>query len=157
MAEDNIHQFFMEAHRISQEAQFIVDSLPNAEQPAVECLTHQLSAIRTILATLDDPAIDAAMLSDLVGYVDSLLQPLENFLSHPPPPVMMMKSRLFRRSGYNRAYVDCQAELRNCLESSQAISNSAINPNSLQQPRFLAPRPSLPSVGWVRHPPAAKC
>ncbi|KAJ6567870.1 hypothetical protein B0H10DRAFT_2355736 [Mycena sp. CBHHK59/15] len=33
-------------------------------------------------------------------------------------------------SGYNRAYVDCQAELRNCLESSQAISNSAINPNS---------------------------
>ncbi|KAJ6620917.1 hypothetical protein B0H10DRAFT_2432638 [Mycena sp. CBHHK59/15] len=86
MAEDNIHQFFMEAHRISQEAQFIVDSLPNAEQPAVERLTHQLSAIRTILATLDDPAIDAAMLSDLVGYVDSLLQPLENFLSHPPPP-----------------------------------------------------------------------
>ncbi|KAJ6612469.1 hypothetical protein B0H10DRAFT_1807429, partial [Mycena sp. CBHHK59/15] len=46
-------------------AQFIVDSLPNAEQPAVERLTHQLSAIRTILATLDDPAIDAAMLSDL--------------------------------------------------------------------------------------------
>ncbi|KAJ6613385.1 hypothetical protein B0H10DRAFT_2191994 [Mycena sp. CBHHK59/15] len=86
MAEDNIHQFFMEAHRISQEAQFIVDSLPNAEQAAVERLTHQLSAIRTILATLDDPAIDAAMLSDLVGYVDSLLQPLENFLSHPPPP-----------------------------------------------------------------------
>ncbi|KAJ6613033.1 hypothetical protein B0H10DRAFT_2177284 [Mycena sp. CBHHK59/15] len=65
MAEDDIHQFFMEAHRISQEAQFIVDSLPNAEQPAVECFTHQLSAIRTILATLDDPAIDAAMLSDL--------------------------------------------------------------------------------------------
>ncbi|KAJ6596503.1 hypothetical protein B0H10DRAFT_1960167 [Mycena sp. CBHHK59/15] len=48
-----------------------------------------------------------------------------------------------RESGYNRAYVDCQAELRNCLESSQAISNSAINPNSLQQPRFLAPRPPL--------------
>ncbi|KAJ6565056.1 hypothetical protein B0H10DRAFT_1929296 [Mycena sp. CBHHK59/15] len=66
MAEDDIHQFFMEAHRISQEAQFIVDSLPNAEQPAVERLTHQLNAIRTILATLDDPAIDAAMLSDLV-------------------------------------------------------------------------------------------
>ncbi|KAJ6576785.1 hypothetical protein B0H10DRAFT_1963357 [Mycena sp. CBHHK59/15] len=55
-------------------------------------------------------------------------------------PVLSLRTS---RSGYNRAYVDCQAELRNCLESSQAISNSAINPNSLQQPRFLAPRPPL--------------
>ncbi|KAJ7300686.1 hypothetical protein DFH08DRAFT_828236 [Mycena albidolilacea] len=36
MRPDNVHNFLMEAHRISQEAQFIVDSLPNAEQPAVE-------------------------------------------------------------------------------------------------------------------------
>lgn len=32
--------------------------------------------------------------------------------------LMMMKSRLFSRSSYNYAYVACQAELRNRLESS---------------------------------------
>ncbi|KAJ6603094.1 hypothetical protein B0H10DRAFT_2061067 [Mycena sp. CBHHK59/15] len=44
MSSDDVHNFLMEAHRISQEAQFIVDSLPNAEQPAVERVLHQLSA-----------------------------------------------------------------------------------------------------------------
>ncbi|KAJ7459642.1 hypothetical protein B0H11DRAFT_1737075 [Mycena galericulata] len=43
MAHDDIHNFLMEAHRISQEAQFIVDSLPNAQLPAVERVTHQLT------------------------------------------------------------------------------------------------------------------
>ncbi|KAJ7893640.1 hypothetical protein B0H14DRAFT_2559623 [Mycena olivaceomarginata] len=57
-------------------------------------------------------------------------------------------------SGYVVA-VDGQSELLNWLESSQAIFNSTINPNSLQQPRLFAPRPSPPSVGWVRRPPAA--
>ncbi|KAJ6624606.1 hypothetical protein B0H10DRAFT_1908466 [Mycena sp. CBHHK59/15] len=52
MAEDDIHQFFMEAHRISQEAQFIVDSLPNAEQPAVERLPISVSHHYNLLEIL---------------------------------------------------------------------------------------------------------
>ncbi|KAJ7932215.1 hypothetical protein B0H13DRAFT_2227817 [Mycena leptocephala] len=35
----------MEAHHISVQAQFIVDSLPNADNPAVERSTHQLGAV----------------------------------------------------------------------------------------------------------------
>jgi hypothetical protein len=38
-----------EAHWIPQVAQFVVGSLPNAQQPAVERVLHQLSVIRTIL------------------------------------------------------------------------------------------------------------
>jgi hypothetical protein len=38
-----------EAHWILQAAQFVVGSLPNAQQPEVERVLHQLSAIRTIL------------------------------------------------------------------------------------------------------------
>ncbi|KAJ7686428.1 hypothetical protein B0H14DRAFT_2654300 [Mycena olivaceomarginata] len=69
--------------------------------------------------------------------------------------VLMMKSHLFSLSGYVVAYVDCHSELLNWLESSQAIFDSAINPNSLQQPWLFAPRPSPPSVSWARRPPVA--
>ena len=76
----------MECHKISTEAQFIVDSLPNAETPAVERVTHQLDAIREILTGLTDPHLHGAALDDLISYVVSLMEPLEAFLSHPPPP-----------------------------------------------------------------------
>ncbi|KAJ7761442.1 hypothetical protein B0H16DRAFT_1414953 [Mycena metata] len=65
MSHDNVHHFLMEAHHIAQEAQFIIDSLPNAETPAVERVTHQLSAIRTILSTLDDPHSDSRLWRDI--------------------------------------------------------------------------------------------
>ncbi|KAJ7117263.1 hypothetical protein C8R43DRAFT_1091216 [Mycena crocata] len=68
MNHDDIHHFLMEAHKISQDAQFIVDSLPNAEVPAVERVTHQLSAIRTILTTLHDPHSSPQAISDMITY-----------------------------------------------------------------------------------------
>jgi hypothetical protein len=40
-----------ENHWIPQAAQFVVGSLPNAQQPAVERVLHQLSVICTILNT----------------------------------------------------------------------------------------------------------
>lgn len=86
MNHDNVHNFLMEAHRISQEAQFIVDSLPNAEQKAVERVTHQLSAMRTILSTLDDPHSDPESLEALMNFVQDLILPLDDFLLNPPPP-----------------------------------------------------------------------
>ncbi|KAJ7899806.1 hypothetical protein B0H13DRAFT_2336854 [Mycena leptocephala] len=45
----------MEAHSITTQAQCIIDSLPNAEFPAVERSSHQLEAIRQILGTIEDP------------------------------------------------------------------------------------------------------
>ncbi|KAJ7149994.1 hypothetical protein C8R46DRAFT_836031, partial [Mycena filopes] len=47
--------FLMEAHNICVQAQFIVDSLPNAELPAVERSTHQLGAVRQIVVGIVDP------------------------------------------------------------------------------------------------------
>ncbi|KAJ7303417.1 hypothetical protein DFH08DRAFT_825875 [Mycena albidolilacea] len=44
-ANDPVHMFFMEAHNICVQAQFVVDSLPNSNLPAVERSTHQLSAV----------------------------------------------------------------------------------------------------------------
>ncbi|KAJ7737498.1 hypothetical protein B0H16DRAFT_1730279 [Mycena metata] len=85
-AHDDVHNFLREAHCVSQEGQFIIDSLPNAEQPAVERVLHQLSAIRTILATLDDPYTDTNSISAMETYVTRLIDPLEHFLADPPLP-----------------------------------------------------------------------
>jgi hypothetical protein len=86
MRPDDVHNFLMEAHRISQEAQFIVDSLPNTKQPAAERVLHQLGAIHTILMNLDDPHSAPETIIALEAYVNSLIQPLEHFLDYPPPP-----------------------------------------------------------------------
>ncbi|KAJ7448555.1 hypothetical protein FB451DRAFT_1532788 [Mycena latifolia] len=83
---DSVHQFLMECHKISTEAQFTVDSLPNAETPAVERVTHQLDTIRDILLGLNDPHLSGDTLEAVIAYVTILLSPLENFLSHPPLP-----------------------------------------------------------------------
>ncbi|KAJ7917282.1 hypothetical protein B0H13DRAFT_1870462 [Mycena leptocephala] len=50
---DPVHNFLMEAHRITNEAQFIIDSLHNVELPAVE-QSYQLEAICQILCTIGD-------------------------------------------------------------------------------------------------------
>ncbi|KAK7059525.1 Integrase catalytic domain-containing protein [Favolaschia claudopus] len=51
---DPVHTFLLEAHNICVQAQFIVDSLPNAELPAVERSSHQLGAVRQIVTVLED-------------------------------------------------------------------------------------------------------
>jgi hypothetical protein len=76
----------MECHQISNEAQFLVDSLPNVHTAAVERASRQLNAIRVILIALEDPDSDAASIDNLVAYVDSLIYPLDDFLSNPPLP-----------------------------------------------------------------------
>jgi len=81
---DEAHHFLMESHRIATEAQFIIDSLPNAETPAVERIVRQLEAVRTILLYLDDPATTQAEIDQLVAFVNYLLMPLEQFLAVPP-------------------------------------------------------------------------
>lgn len=83
---DAIHHFFMESHRIATEAQFIIDSLPNADIDAVERIIHQLEAIRTILLSLDDPNTSPDEAQQLIYFVSHLLTPLEKFLATPLPP-----------------------------------------------------------------------
>jgi hypothetical protein len=83
---DAAHHFFMESHRIATEAQFIIDSLPNAEIPAVERIVRQLDSIRTILLSLNDPATTPDETEQLLQFVQYLLTPLKSFLATPPPP-----------------------------------------------------------------------
>ncbi|KAJ7836589.1 hypothetical protein B0H14DRAFT_2589654 [Mycena olivaceomarginata] len=47
--ENFVRHFLMECHKTSSEAQFIEDSLPNAETPTVERVAHQLDVIQEIL------------------------------------------------------------------------------------------------------------
>jgi hypothetical protein len=81
---DAAHHFFMESHWITTEAQFIIDSLPNVEFPAVECIVRQLDSIRTILLNLNDPATTPDETEKLLQFVYTLLTPLEAFLVTPP-------------------------------------------------------------------------
>lgn len=83
---DDPHFFFMECHRIAMESQFIVDSLPNAETPAVERAVRQLDSIRTILLGLHDPSSTPEEIAKLLTSVQTLQSPLQVYLDNPPPP-----------------------------------------------------------------------
>ncbi|KAJ7865063.1 hypothetical protein B0H13DRAFT_1898816 [Mycena leptocephala] len=84
---DPVHTFLMESHNICVQAQFIVDSLPNAELPAVERSTHQLQ-FGELLLQLMTPELRRMLLS-----------PLEDFLANPPPPPGASLPKLFADSG----------------------------------------------------------
>ncbi|KAF7353177.1 Ethylene-and jasmonate-responsive plant defensin [Mycena sanguinolenta] len=103
--EDSVRHFLMECHKISIEAQFIVDSLPNAETPAVERVTHQLDAIQEILVGLNDPYLHGEDLDSLILYVTSLLSRLEDFLACPPLPAHAHIPRQHRSGRGRPAYV----------------------------------------------------
>ncbi|KAF7328064.1 Integrase catalytic domain-containing protein [Mycena kentingensis (nom. inval.)] len=85
MAYSPLRAFLMEADRISMEAQFIVDSLPNAELAAAERAVHQLGAVRQIVTTLDEEAVPEDHRQVMVAAVETLLRPLEEFIYNPPP------------------------------------------------------------------------
>ncbi|EJF59965.1 hypothetical protein DICSQDRAFT_44550, partial [Dichomitus squalens LYAD-421 SS1] len=57
--------FYIESHRIATEAQFIIDSLPNAEIATVEQIVQQLDAIRDILLHIDDNLAEPDELEDV--------------------------------------------------------------------------------------------
>ncbi|KAJ7443461.1 hypothetical protein FB451DRAFT_1190078 [Mycena latifolia] len=82
---DSVHQFLMECHKISTEAQFTVDSLPNAETPAVERVTYQLDAIRDILLGLNDPHLSGDTLEEgLHNLCDKSSKPTGEFYFPSP-------------------------------------------------------------------------
>lgn len=93
MNNDPVHTFLMEAHNICVEAQFVVDSLPNAELPAVERSTHQLGAVRQIVSVLEDDSVTEAVRQELLDFIQELLTPLEDFITNPPPPANVFVER----------------------------------------------------------------
>ncbi|PBK91230.1 hypothetical protein ARMGADRAFT_1082017 [Armillaria gallica] len=84
---DPIYQFFTQSHKITSEAQFIIDLFPNTDLAAVERIVHQLIANRTILHSFNDPSDTTSIedIEELLTFVNGFLLPLENFLAHPPP------------------------------------------------------------------------
>lgn len=81
---DAIHQFFLECHRLHWDATFTIRSIPNVEIRAAERLILQLVACRRILVTLDDPLTSESDKADLIRTVDSVLQPLQEFVDRYP-------------------------------------------------------------------------
>jgi hypothetical protein len=85
-ANDPVHVFLMEAHNICMQAQFVVDSLPNSDLPAVECSTRQLGAVSQIVAEIDDPAFTEDVWEELIATLNGLLGPLEDFIARSTTP-----------------------------------------------------------------------
>jgi hypothetical protein len=100
-----LQRFFLECQHIATEAQFIIDSLPNAEEPAVERILHQLDAIRTILFNLHDPATTEADKENLIAFILHLMAPLQRHLTEPPPPVNASIPRASTSSVGRPAYI----------------------------------------------------
>lgn len=82
----DFHAFLMESHRIATAAQFVIDSLPNAEVAAVERAIRQLKAVETVLVGINDELLAEDDLAELLAAVHNLLTPLEFFIANPPPP-----------------------------------------------------------------------
>ena len=83
---NTITQFYIESHRVVTQAHFIIQSLPNADLRTVERMASELDAIRCILVGMDDQYTTPEEISELIDLVDTLLHPLEQFISSPPPP-----------------------------------------------------------------------
>ncbi|KAF8187668.1 hypothetical protein K438DRAFT_1764824 [Mycena galopus ATCC 62051] len=62
-----VHAFFMECNQISNEAQFLMDALPNVKTEAVKHLYQQLNAIKVILLDLNDPHSSAEDTYEWIG------------------------------------------------------------------------------------------
>ncbi|PPQ75955.1 hypothetical protein CVT26_005783 [Gymnopilus dilepis] len=83
---DSVHQFLMNSDKLVQEARFIISSIPNVDIASVERSLRQLHATVAILVALEDPALSARDINDLVGLVNNLIIQLEEFRDRPPLP-----------------------------------------------------------------------
>ncbi|KAF7360009.1 Integrase catalytic domain-containing protein [Mycena venus] len=93
--DDPVHNFLMEAYNITTQAQFIIDSLPNAEFPAVERSSHQLKAIQQILCTIEDPQLTDEALEDFI-------------VNTPPPPATFLSKEYTGNPGRPHYVLDMQ-------------------------------------------------
>jgi len=81
----NVDELFRRGEQIVQEAQFIISSLPNVDEPSVRRSLYQLLALDNSLATLhSDPFTTQDEMDGLRNLVQQLALTLHGFLDTPP-------------------------------------------------------------------------
>ncbi|KAL0567248.1 hypothetical protein V5O48_014747 [Marasmius crinis-equi] len=83
-APDRTHSFLLHAETVVKEAARIADSLPNAEEFAVERAMRRLLRVFHILSNLDDEHITPEECETLVQVIVDIASPLSEFLQQPP-------------------------------------------------------------------------
>ncbi|KAJ8082108.1 hypothetical protein PM082_007954 [Marasmius tenuissimus] len=83
---DSTHIFLLRAEVIVREASLVAQSIPDAEEFAVERALRRLMRIYHILSNLNDPLITPSELQELVQTIVDAALPLAEFLRNPPPP-----------------------------------------------------------------------
>ncbi|KAF7310168.1 Integrase catalytic domain-containing protein [Mycena indigotica] len=82
---DSFGRFLLHAEQITREARFVLDSIPNVEFFAVERSLRHLRAAKQVLTETEDIWLVGEERTGLVNLVDSLINPLAEFLAAPPP------------------------------------------------------------------------
>jgi hypothetical protein len=82
---DPVHSFPLHAAQIVQEAQFIIDSMPNVEDFSVERALRQLHAVHYVLVNMEDEWLEESELDGLIDTVVIAGLALEHFQNTPPP------------------------------------------------------------------------
>ncbi|KAJ8093926.1 hypothetical protein PM082_009804 [Marasmius tenuissimus] len=81
---DRTHAFLLHAETVVHEAARIADSLPDAEEFAVECAMRQLLRIFHILSNLEDEYLTLDECEALIQVIVEVATPLSEFLKQPP-------------------------------------------------------------------------
>ncbi|KAK1223723.1 hypothetical protein PQX77_013397 [Marasmius sp. AFHP31] len=84
--DDHTHIFLLRAEAIIREASLVAESIPDAEEFAVERGLRRLMRMYHILSNLEDQFITPSELQELVQTVVDVALPLAEFLRNPPPP-----------------------------------------------------------------------
>lgn len=83
---DSLEHFFEYAQRAINNAQFVVDALPNAELFSVEHSIRVLAILKEILETLDDPWLEESDIELMYACIQGVEAPLLDFQAAPCPP-----------------------------------------------------------------------
>lgn len=111
-APDKIHEFLLHADKVVKEAKFLVGSLPNAEEFAVERALRHIYSVFHILSDLNDPHLSAAEIEKLNELLLDTAYPLYDFLRHPPPPPNTGKTFIHTgRPGRPKTHLNLQRAL----------------------------------------------
>lgn len=91
---DEVHHFLAECHRLTSQANFLIDSIPNADTEAVESMIRKLYAVRSVLHDLDDPLTTGEEIQRLCDFIESKIHPLELFFECPPLPTSSGRNKV---------------------------------------------------------------
>jgi hypothetical protein len=78
--QDDVDQFLIEAQRIVNEAQFVVDSIPNADIFAVERCLRKLASVQLVLQSMDDTFISPERIIAHIDHIATIYNTLQEYL-----------------------------------------------------------------------------